>query len=87
MLKITRGKGFHMTFSNGWTASVQFGYGNYCDNRDKQGNTESSNAEVACWSRDGGLVNIMENDSSDTVIGYLSADKVLEFLNKVAAQS
>ena len=26
--------GFQMQFENGWTASVQFGIGNYCDNRD-----------------------------------------------------
>ena len=32
MFKITRGTGFQMTFENGWTISVQFGYGNYCDN-------------------------------------------------------
>ena len=84
--KITQGKGFHLTFSNGWTASVQFGYGSYCDNRYEQGKTESLTAEVACWPKDGNIVNIMENDPSNDVIGYLSADKVLEFLNKVATQ-
>ena len=26
-------KGFHMTFENGYTLSVQFGMGNYCSNR------------------------------------------------------
>jgi hypothetical protein len=30
--KSTNNKGFQMTFENGWTISVQFGYGNYCDN-------------------------------------------------------
>ena len=30
--KSTENKGFQMTFENGWTISVQFGYGNYCDN-------------------------------------------------------
>lgn len=29
---ITDGKGFHITFSNGVTVSVQFGSGNYCEN-------------------------------------------------------
>ena len=28
----TMRKGFHMTFANGLTASVQWGAGNYCDN-------------------------------------------------------
>jgi len=33
MFQITGGKGFTMTFANGWTISVQFGTGNYCENR------------------------------------------------------
>jgi len=33
MFRITQGKGFFMTFENGYTLSVQFGYGNYCANR------------------------------------------------------
>jgi len=33
MFQITGGKGFKMTFANGWTISVQFGTGNYCENR------------------------------------------------------
>ena len=31
-LSINNNKGFHMTFKNGLTASVQWGLGNYCDN-------------------------------------------------------
>lgn len=30
--QITRGRGFQLTFPNGYTVSVQFGYGNYTDN-------------------------------------------------------
>lgn len=32
MFSVTLGKGFHMTFKNGVTASVQWGPGNYCEN-------------------------------------------------------
>jgi len=32
MLKSTENKGFHLTFQNGYTISVQFGRGNYCMN-------------------------------------------------------
>ena len=32
MFEVTTGKGFHVTFENGWTVSVQFGPGNFCDN-------------------------------------------------------
>ena len=31
---ITNGKGFQMEFKSGYTLSVQWGVGNYCDNRD-----------------------------------------------------
>jgi len=37
---ITEGKGFHITFDNGVTVSVQFGYGDYCDNKES---TEPAN--------------------------------------------
>lgn len=30
MFKITHDSGFHITFDNGVTVSVQFGWGNYC---------------------------------------------------------
>ena len=32
--EISEGKGFHMTFSNNWHISVQFGRGNLCSRRD-----------------------------------------------------
>ena len=32
--RITEAKGFHIQFENGVVVSVQFGYGNYCANRD-----------------------------------------------------
>lgn len=35
MFRITRGKGFHVSFPNGYTVSVQFGPGNYCDHYDR----------------------------------------------------
>jgi hypothetical protein len=34
--KSTNNKGFQMTFENGWTISVQFGYGNYCSHRNHE---------------------------------------------------
>lgn len=32
MFRITRGRGFQITFENGYTVSVQFGQFNYCAN-------------------------------------------------------
>jgi hypothetical protein len=63
MFKITRNKGFHITFENGWTVSVQFGGGNYCDNFNmngfdeaKAGEKGSKTAECAVWGPKGEMV-------------------------------
>lgn len=57
--------GFHMTFDNGYTVSVQWGPHNYCENRglDKEGGYRErllhagrlgcETCEVAVWDRDG----------------------------------
>lgn len=84
--KITSGKGFHITFANGWTVSVQFGYGNYCENysnRDAD-NEEctSRDAEVAAWDADGKWLRLAEHDD---VIGRQSPADVLAIINSVAA--
>ena len=92
MFAITRGRGFHLTFSNGWTASVQFGVGNYCEHHDddaKFGSEQhkdmwsSYDAEVAAWPRKGKLI---QYPNGDTVRGWLDADQVLAFLNEIAAK-
>lgn len=91
MFKITGGKGFHMRFENGWTVSVQFGYGNYADNynmddydfalRDiKAGSQGSSTAEIAAWDIDGTMLPFA---SDDTVKGWVSADEVAAFITMV----
>jgi hypothetical protein len=90
-LQITSGKGFHLTFKNGWTASVQFGYGNYCEHYDLVDNIgkigsetlpwQSHDAEVARFPHDGELERL---EDGDTVAGHLDADQVLAFLNKTA---
>lgn len=85
--KITQNKGFQMTFENGWTISVQFGYGNYCDNYNnyefRANNTEmiveSTDAEIAIWDANGEWYNF----GSDTVKGYCSANEVAEWIEKV----
>ncbi len=84
--KITRAKGFHMTFENGYTVSVQWGFGNYCSNHfnlkalDEIKRLESPDAEVAVWAEDGELINVPEFDI-DQVGGWKSPEEVLEILN------
>ncbi len=84
-------KGFHVTFKNGWTISVQFGGGNYCDNYDfpigqerKESCMESSNAEVAYWGPDHEMQKFEETD--DTVIGRRTPEQVLELMNTIASK-
>ena len=91
----TERKGFHVTFANGLTASVQWGAGNYCDNhfpangdfsctRDAKSNT----AEVAVWKGEKWLnANDFvpeEKQGYDTVCGWLSPEDVVYFLCKVS---
>ena len=90
MFKISSGKGFHITFENGVTVSVQFGYGNYCENRDHPDgfglkNAESNDAEVAVWTKSKRwILQEYDEDLSDNVGGYFSSDKVLDIMNWAA---
>jgi hypothetical protein len=94
MFKIIGGKGFHLTFKNGNTISVQFGAGNYCDNYNddiiesmNKTSCESETAEVATWTA-GGEWNLKKflPEATDDVHGYMSADEVLDLMNKVAGR-
>jgi hypothetical protein len=85
----TNNKGFQMTFENGWTISVQFGYGNYCQNQHhpngfyfskNQDVTSSEDAEIAIWDNEENWYNF----GSDTVKGYCSTNEVAEWIDKVS---
>ena len=87
--KSTSNKGFQMTFENGWTISVQFGFMNYCDNKNhpdghqfaqKSDLVESGDAEIAIWDSNGEWYNF----NYDTVKGYCSANEVAEWIFKVS---
>lgn len=89
MIKSTSNKGFQMTFENGWTISVQFGYGNYCENNhhpegwnfSKQKEiVESKSAEIAIWDSEGTWYNF----GGDTIKGWCSANEVSEWIYKVS---
>ena len=85
MIKSTNNKGFSLSFQNGWTISVQFGYGNYCENNNhpegfffskEKDVVESNDAEIAIWDSEGKWYNF----GYDTVKGYCSADEVGEWI-------
>lgn len=75
--------GFQMTFENGNTISVQFGFGNYCENR-HESKMKCPNAEIAIWNAAG---NWYEFDNSDTVKGYCRADEVAKWVTFAAKKT
>ena len=78
-----------MTFANNWTISVQFGYCNYCVNKnhpagmdlERQDSVESSNAEIAIWDKDG---NWYTFDNGDVVEGYCDTNTIADWISKVS---
>lgn len=79
MIRVTSAHGFHMTFENGWTVSVQFGSINYCNNKfHTPGAGGCTNAEVAFWN-DAIGGSMLEPE------GWQTPDQVLVIMQKVAA--
>jgi len=79
---ISNNKGFHITFENGWTVSVQFGAGNYCDNYHSMDflnpkPATSNTAEV--WSWNDKRKQFFPKDP----LGWQTAEAVIKFINKV----
>lgn len=80
-------QGFHITFANGWTLSVQTGTGNYHDGRAKYPSydaslcNESPNAEIAVWHRNNNLVQWADGD---TVQGWVSPDRIARVISYVS---
>ena len=86
---VTRGKGVRLTFANGYALSVQWGPGNYCENKYgdcseagciQAGNKGSMDAEIAVFDRQGEFINL----GCDDVAGWVSADKVAALAARVA---
>jgi len=85
MYATTMNKGFNMTFENGWTVSVQWGYGNYCAAQDygrgygqemKNEVHKSETAEIAAWDENGNWYDF----GQDTVAGNKTPEEVFEFM-------
>jgi hypothetical protein len=90
MFKSTSNKGFQITFANGYTVSVQWGNGNYCEKKQYGGYGEemkhqvweSPNAEVAVWDKNGDWVR--PAGINDDVKGYQTPEEVAEIIEKVS---
>ena len=90
MFRITRGKGFHIDFDNGFGVSVQFGSCNYCDhyNADpleskRLAEDGSKTAEVAVTLEGEGIVHIEQ--WGDSVRGYQTPEQVAALITEVSA--
>ena len=96
MFKITQGKGFHITFANGYSVSVQWGLGSYSDNYSicadgdfdavnrKCGADGSATAEIAGWNADGEWSH--PDDWGDDVKARCTPAEVLEFMTWLSSQ-
>ena len=99
--KITGKKGFHITFANGWTVSVQFGQYNYCDfyhttawngielDAEECGSHGSDTAEVAVFDAEGTMVLHPCKDSDeewDEIGGYMTPEEVLYVMRWTSTQ-
>jgi hypothetical protein len=87
MFRIVDAKGYQMRFTNGYTVSVQWGPGNYCDRRNEAYDTQytepmwtSNTAEVAVIAPDGTFLKFF---SDDEVRGYVQADDVVAIMLQV----
>ncbi len=83
-LRICRNKGFHIKFKNGWIVSVQFGWGNYCNNYNNDPKEmrdfgkfpyASDTAEVWAWNKKGHY--------PKEPLGYQTPEQILKFMNKI----
>jgi len=84
MFSISGNRGFQMTFENGYTVSVQFGPGNYCDNyslplsyKVNKRVPDSKNAETALIGGDKKFVRYLH----DVVQKDMTPEMVLDLLN------
>ena len=101
MFRSCENKGFQLSLSNGFTVSVQWGPGNYCDARSfkydapmkvEEGCWESETAEVAAWATGDGCdsskwVHVKGFHNGDDVVGNLTTDRVVDFIAAVAAMN
>ena len=93
MFMITMGKGFNIKFENGWSISVQWGPGNYCDNSIcdvmRLYNTPAAKLDMKSETAETGIFDPTNNfyrpeEWSDDVLGYVKPNDVLKWMNFVA---
>ena len=78
--------GFQMKFKNGWTISVQWHTGAYCERKNLEHTedskpSESINAEIAAWDKDGNWYQF----EHEQVLGWQTADEVAEWMDIISS--
>ena len=91
MFRVTSSNGFHLTFANGYTVSVQWNPHSYCGNRNLQTppdstfsypGAECTTAEVAAWHNPNGeWVKLGEDDD---VVGWQTVDQVAAIIDRIS---
>lgn len=72
--------GLQMTFNNGFSISIQFGAGNYCENRNCS-KDNSKNVEVAIFDKNDNFYRL--ESMTDDVVGYVSMDGLADYIQQV----
>ena len=92
MFKITEGKGFHITFKNGWLISTQFGPGSYIEKRRmefgdfspegqrKAGEEGSSDAEIMVFPPEGKIY------EEETPVGYQTPEQFAALVADISSR-
>lgn len=89
MFRVINDKGFQIDFPNGWTVSVSFGNGNYCENRHcgesaiarmnhDHGCVFSRNAEVAVFKTND------DDGCAEAPAGWVRPDEVAKIILEVS---
>jgi hypothetical protein len=89
-------RGFTLTFENGWTLSIQWGWANYCrdygqfpgDWGKKEPVEESPDAEIAAWDMDGKWYDFGLGTTTDgtDVLGYQTVTDVYRWIEFFSQQ-
>ena len=87
--RLCRNRGFQITFENGYTVSVQFGAGNYCDNQSdalrkptdikSAADLECGNAEVAILDQNNNFIGFAST-GGENVLTHITPEKVAEII-------
>jgi hypothetical protein len=89
-IKTTHNRGIHIIHDDGTTFSLQWGVGNYCENKnldDVKGmmlqittmpDAESSNCEVAVFDASGARITNEYFETNDCIAGYVDIKEALD---------